>query len=146
MKTPREILLARHTSMKPRLDAMRRAVVAEHTGPAVDVPTSSSSGWRPWVWGELIWPCRRAWTGLAVAWLAILGLNLSTAGDDGMPRRTTQTQSSAALREVRIAVGEQARWRAELLEADTGPRAESRKPTAPGPRSEFAPGPRVGAG
>jgi hypothetical protein len=144
MKTPREVLLARHTSMKRRLDAMRRAVVAEHTGPAVDVSTGSDSSWRQWVWGELIWPCRRAWAGLAVVWLAILGLNLSAGPDGGMPRRTTEAQSSAALREVRIAVGEQARWRAELLESDTD--SESQKPAAPGPRSEFTPGVRLGRG
>ena len=69
MKTPREILLARHRAAEPKLDAIREAVLAE----ALNVPAPGQPAPRPsragvfsvgmTLWRELILPSRRAWSG-----------------------------------------------------------------------------------
>lgn len=75
MKTPREILFSRHQSATPALDAIRQKALLQL--PA----TSSESSSAPTVsllgrfWQELVVPCRRIWTGLAVAWLFIFVVN-----------------------------------------------------------------------
>jgi len=71
MKTPRELLLARHQAANAKLDVLRREIVARQAA-APDRP-----GFLARLWLELIWPCRRTWTGLAAVWLLIIAANLS---------------------------------------------------------------------
>jgi hypothetical protein len=75
MKTPREILLARHQAAEPGLDAIRRDVLKNFS------PSESRRGDR---WNHLVAACRElfrlprwAWSGLAAAWLIIVGLNVA---------------------------------------------------------------------
>ena len=49
-----------------------RASVRRRT--ACRARTSAEELWRN-IWRELIWPCRRAWIGLAAIWLALLAVN-----------------------------------------------------------------------
>ncbi len=86
MKTPREILLARHRAAEPKLDAIRRKVVAANQTTA-ELSEQIIAGFRRsqtvvikicWLlWRELILPSRRIWTGLAAVWLLIFAVNFS---------------------------------------------------------------------
>lgn len=73
MKTPREILLARHADASAELDALRRSVVAE-------LKPAESPGWLAVAWRELFWQPRLVWTGLAAVWVFLLGGNIAMRG------------------------------------------------------------------
>ena len=78
MKTARELLLNRHRSIEPKLDALRAKTISELRGGAKDLqvaPTKISLQLR--IWQELILPARRLWLGLAAAWCLIAFLHAS---------------------------------------------------------------------
>jgi hypothetical protein len=83
MNTPREILLTHHQSAVPKLDAIRREAVVEldHQDTKAQSMTFNLVAW--WLggskqlWQELIWPCRRIWTGLATVWILLFIINVS---------------------------------------------------------------------
>lgn len=83
MKTPREILFDHHQAAVPKLDAIRREVVAELNNE--DAKTQSFlTSFAPLrlccsnkLWLELVWPCRRIWTGLAAVWVLLAVVNFS---------------------------------------------------------------------
>lgn len=83
MKTPRDILLARHQAAAPKLDAIRRSVVIELNNQGTKEPSRMPSlvalslGCSNKLWLELVWPCRRIWTGLAAVWLVLVIFNFS---------------------------------------------------------------------
>lgn len=68
MKTPRALLWERHADAEADLNALRRRVVDE-------IAPVERTGWWPAVWLELVWKPRLVWSGLAAAWLFILGGN-----------------------------------------------------------------------
>jgi hypothetical protein len=83
MKTPRELLLARHAATGPKLDALRQAAVGQGS---VRFPGHPSGLDRfqticlfvpQTLWRELVLPSRRLWSGLATIWILILVVNLS---------------------------------------------------------------------
>lgn len=92
MKTPREILLARHRAAEPKLDALRQAALA-----TVRDRRATSDEAREWrlsgvaaivfhtLWRELIFPCRRVWTGLAAVWILLFVVNLAQQDRGGTP-------------------------------------------------------------
>lgn len=130
MKTPREILVERHQAANAKLDQIRRAAVAELTPRAAREPEL------PFVfklWRELIWPCRRTWTGLAVAWLAIVAFNLSQSGHS----QTVTAKSTKPPGEMRLALQEQRRVLEELFGPPPSP-SPAEPPRRPNnqPRSE----------
>lgn len=108
MKTPREILLARHQGAEPQLDGIRRAVVADLKP---SPPCEPGIPFLLKLWRELIWPCRRTWAGLAAAWLAILVFNHSQS--ESTPAVTAQVHTPPA--EIRLALREQHRVLEEIL-------------------------------
>ena len=74
MKSPREILLARHQAADTKLDEIRRTVVADLSPRPVrqpEIPFALK------LWREVILPCRRIWAGFGVVWLVILAVNFS---------------------------------------------------------------------
>lgn len=75
MKTPRDLLLARHHPATPQLDAMRAQALAA-AFPNTRAPRPATARIRDW-WQELFWPARRAWLGLAAVWVVILGSQLA---------------------------------------------------------------------
>lgn len=89
MKTPREILLARHRAVNTKLDQIRREVVddirrRERSADArpeerVNRPFLAAAALK--LWRELVWPSRGKWAGLAAVWLVILGYNLGSSED-----------------------------------------------------------------
>jgi hypothetical protein len=86
MKTPREILSERHQAAMPKLDAVRTAVLQNELGqgkpPVAARPSRAArlANLPLLFWYELIFPCRRAWVGLAAAWLLIGAANVTLRG------------------------------------------------------------------
>ena len=72
--SPRARLLARHASMTPRLDALRRAAL----------PVVPAQSWRA-VLHELFFPQRVAWGALATVWIGLAVFHLTL----GRPPATT---------------------------------------------------------
>jgi hypothetical protein len=118
MKPLRELLFERHRQAEPKLDAVRRRVVAtlaphantagfQHSAPKMLLSLAILR--RAWL--ELIWPCRRAWASLAALWLVVLAANIQMkATSPSMP-----AARSAPTHEVAHAFQEQRRILAELL-------------------------------
>jgi hypothetical protein len=138
MKTPREILLAKHRAIEPRLDAIRQAVVGklnneetkEPSFPAVFV--SWFLGCSENLWRELVFPSRRIWAGLATAWILIFIVNFSQRDRADIMAGKTPSLSPQAI---------QVLWQQERLLAEvTGPNepraAQPQKPLAQRPSSE----------
>jgi len=142
MKTPREILLNRHTSATPKLDAIREQVIADECEVTIGNPFlrsgategrrqsaigNPSAFWRAW-----LWPHPKAWAGLAAVWVVIFGLQL--AARDAAP---ALAQSSATLSPQAVAtLQEQRRLLAELIDQSAPVEAAPRKSFPPRPRSE----------
>ncbi|HOY58117.1 MAG TPA: hypothetical protein PK640_08260 [Verrucomicrobiota bacterium] len=140
MKTPRELLLARHAGARMRLDALRREVVAEHVCPLDALEPRLASGGLTVFWRQFVWSGRWAWSGLALAWVTILGLHLAADGPVPLTARSVPAERPAG--DLRLALTEQARLRASLLESSPplapqtprrggGPRSEKRLPNSP---------------
>ena len=131
MKKPREVLLEHHQTAIPKLNAIRRRVLSTEL-PANPPP-------HPWPlrclsvpWRELIWPCRRIWAGLAVAWLVILAASISL-GDNS---RTVAKRPSEPSPEMILAYWRQERLLADLIEPHPRLVVAPPKPALPKPRSE----------
>src|SRR5687767_14800896 len=134
MKTPREILLARHRSAGPQLDAIRRQVLMRVGEP--DREKSALS--------RAIESCRDffrvpriAWAGFAAAWFVIIALNIasSDARQTNIPIANAPTKRSP---EMLQALREQKRLFAELVGSLPAPDAEAPR-FVPRPRSERQP-------
>lgn len=132
MKTPRDILLARHQATAPKLDAVRQsavaAVCARRALPEQRSQVATTTIFKT-LWQELFLPSRRIWSGLAAIWLLILAINL--AQHDSSPAgKMTAAPAMMSFRE-------QQRWMNELF-ADRAPTVEAEPPKtfSPKPRTE----------
>jgi hypothetical protein len=137
MKTPREILLARHRAAAPQLDAIRHAVVND-----LSRPTPGGAWLANLVaaclrlltapWRELVLPARRTWTALAAVWVLLLVINLSQRDPV-----SSVTGRLARPQPVMMSWQAQQRWLNELLTDRAAP-ADTDRPrnTAPRPRTE----------
>ncbi len=135
MKTPREILLARHQTAVPKLDAVRRETIAglNHQGTkapsGVLVLVSWCLGGSNKLWQELVLPSRRIWSGLATVWILILAVNFAQRE----PVAAGKFSTAPAMMSFR----EQQRWMNELFaERGSIADAEPRKVYSPKPRTE----------
>lgn len=138
MKTPREILLARHRAVDPVLDRLRADVLATAVLPGDGRAEAASTsiyqvlnGWLVRAWTELFWSCRRAWAGVAAAWLVIVTLNLLSPEVSPVDR----TQGAGGSRTIFTYLIEQERLLAELGDLTPVP-APAPPPAVPAPRSE----------
>ncbi len=132
MKTPREILLARHYSTEPRLDALRHRVVA---GLAVE-PLPAARSWLVALEDFLRLP-RPVLGGLAAVWLIIVALNLASR-DTVAPSSRAPQQMTRTSKETLQALHEQKRLRAELVGSLRDADAEPPR-FIPRPRGELKP-------
>lgn len=140
MKTPREILFARHQAATPKLDAIRREVVHKLNNQETKEQSVLASfvasllGCSNKFWQELIFPCRRVWTGLAVVWLLLLVVNVGQR--DRSPVIIANSQPTVA---TLLALRNQEKLVNELL-ADRSQPVEADRPrnVAPKPRSEIS--------
>jgi hypothetical protein len=81
---------------------------------------------------DLIWPCRRAWTGFAAVWLAILALNYSSREK---PQSLPLTSSRPSLETVQAYLEHEGFLPASNT-TDERRRANPAKPPLPSPRSD----------
>ena len=126
MKTPREILLARHQAAVAKLDKVRRAVVAELSSPAVELEIPFLLK----LWRELVLPKPQAWAAVAAMWVLIIGLKFST---QEIPQ--VSARKAVASPEVLAEVKQQKRLFAELAGLVETRVTLPTKPT-PRPRSD----------
>jgi len=118
MKTPREILLRHHQAASPKLDAIRAGVLA-------DLAPQTFS------WREMALSLRWHVTGLGVAWMVVLLLNMDPShGTLAMASRL----ATAEPRQVWASLRESRRL---LLQYTEAPVVET--PAVPGRRSEIEP-------
>jgi len=139
MNTPRMILLRRHRAVEPRLDEIRQSVLSSvrRTESVAAQQSESASrersaGWSVTVWRELIWSCRRAWAGLALIWLVVLGLNITTRDEPSVLAVSTLPPSP----EVLAALREQGQLLSELLKSQAIPAEQKRESALPPRRSD----------
>ena len=137
MKTPREILLSRHQSAEPKLDAMRAKALKGLNHKETKDRGCDLVSWflrcPETVWRELIFPARRIWTGFAVAWVTIVMVNIA-ASDHSSP--AVQAKGKAASENAFAAWREQQKILAELNGVSEPMDADRPKPFAPKPHSE----------
>jgi hypothetical protein len=135
MKTPREILLARHQTAVPKLDAIRREMIdgLNHQGTkapnSVLVLVSWCLGGSNKLWQELVLPSRRIWSGLAAVWVLIFAVNFVQRE----PASAGKISAAPAMMSLR----EQQRWMNEpFAEREPVTDAEPPKVFSPKPRTE----------
>lgn len=138
MKTFREILLERHRSAEPQLNAIREEVLQEQLQAGrPQNRTAASHIARPWdnfvrrMWLELIWSCRQFWLGLSAVWVVILTLQFLAAEPQASAKSDTAPLSPSVLAILR----EQRRLAAELTEPSGLPGVDKPADT-PRPRSD----------
>ena len=135
MKTPREILFARHRSVGSKLDALREETVAAvcDRRPMKTKPsavTDRRHNERIRFWRELILPRPRAWAGLAAMWVVILALKFST------PDQSHSVASKPSMPpEVIAELQQQKHLYTELAGLPPLPDVKPSKPFLPRPRS-----------
>ena len=143
MKTPRDLLFARHQNAGPKLDSIRHEIVTDEfksVGQASRLSSServkkSETGATPvlrLLWRELILPCRRIWAGLATAWILIFVFNFSQRD----PAERMARKSPPPSPEMILTFRQQERLLAELIGPNETQAAEPPKPFLPQPRSE----------
>jgi hypothetical protein len=132
MKTPREILLARHEAAKVKLDKIRRAAISEvnHEGSKEQSFVAGLLGCSQNFWRELILPKPRAWAGVAALWTLICILRLLTP--DHSPVVAQKTSVSP---EVVAELKQQKAFFGELAGLPPLPDEKPSKASPPRPRS-----------
>jgi hypothetical protein len=139
MKTPREILLERHQTAAPKLDAIRQEVVEvaadvnrrKQTVRELTFVAALANAIRL-SFLELVWPCRRTWTALAAVWVLIFIFNVSQRDKSELAARKLPPPSPEAV----MAWRQQERLLAELIGPNETRAVEPPKPFLPQPRSE----------
>jgi hypothetical protein len=137
MKTPREILFQRHENAALKLDAIRDEVLntefrERRRATASKFRVADTATLPILLWRELIWPCRRIWTGLAAVWVLLFIVDFSQRDNvssvTGKPARSGEVIMSLQARQ---------RWMNELLADRSAPlEADRSRNFAPKPRSE----------
>ena len=117
MKTPREVLLQRHQSVTPRLDAIRRNVVAGVTTPP-DRKAERSIAVS--FLREFLFPLRWHLAGMSALWLLAALLSIDRAYT---PMQTAKANSSPQV--VAAALSENRRQLAEMINSPADDAATS---------------------
>ena len=131
MKTPREILLARHKVAGPKLDTLREQVLA-----TINEPVRENSSWLERFADHsrnVFRVPRFAWGGLAATWLVIIALHF--AARDSAPKQPIALAQNRLPAQTLQAVREQKRLLAELTGLAEMPEAQTPR-FVPRPRSE----------
>ena len=139
MKTPREILLARHRTVEPKLDAIRReavkaaADVNRRKQPVRELTFAAAlANAIRLSFRELVWPCRRTWAALAAVWIALFIFNASQRDKSELAARKLPPPSPEAI----MAWRQQEKLLAELIGPSAPGDVERRKIFLPKPRTE----------
>ena len=139
MKTPREILLERHRSAAPKLDAIRREVVEvaadvnRRKQPVRELTFAAAlANAIRLSFRELVWPCRRTWAALAAVWIALFIFNASQRDKSELAALKLPPPSP----EMILTFRQQERLLAELIGPNEPQAVAPPKPFLPQPRSE----------
>lgn len=133
MKTPREILLARHEPATPQLDALRQRVVADlSSAPAEPIPQRRSL---IELLGEFFRLPRPVLIGIAAAWVVVIALNIASHDAAMEPSSKQGTPRPVATKQD---LHEQKRLFAELVRTLNDTEAEAPRFT-PRPRGDIKP-------
>ena len=139
MKTPRDIMLARHRAVEPKLDALRREVVDaaadvnRRKQPVRELTFAATlANAIRLSFLELIWPCRRTWAALTAVWIALFIFNVSQRDKSELAARKLPPPSPEAI----LAWRQQERLLAELIGPSVPGDADRRKIFLPKPRTE----------
>jgi hypothetical protein len=139
MKTPREILLARHRTVEPKLDAIRReavkaaADVNRRKQPVRELTFAAAlANVIRLSFRELVWPCRRTWAALAAVWIALFIFNVSQRDKSELAALKLPPPSP----EMILTFRQQEKLLAELIGPNEPQAVEPPKPFLPQPRSE----------
>lgn len=128
MPLPRDLLNARHAAAEPRLDALRRAVIAD-----LARKSTATVPWWSRAWHEVFFVSRHAWCGLAATWLLIALWEFSPATRIGT-RHPAPTVDS----ELRSSIASQRELlRAELGAHEPASAAPEKRPHPPSGRLRF---------
>ena len=140
MKTPRELVLARHQSAEAKLKAIRAEDLAacarsaaepgRQRPPAFDLAAAARRFWL-----DTFEPWRRAWIGIGAVWAGLLVFSLAT----GETPQTAPTKPPRPDPEALAVLREQKELRAQLL--GTGELTLVSHLQKPGPRSAAEPPP-----
>jgi hypothetical protein len=135
MKTPREVLLQRHQSVTPRIDTIRRNVVAEMTAPADREPAPPIAAR---FLREFLLPLRWHLAGMSALWLlaALLSIDRSSTPLQNAKANPPSAQVLAA------SLSENRRQLAEMINSPTEEAAASApvpQPFIPRRRSAIQP-------
>jgi hypothetical protein len=136
MKTPREILLARHKPAEAKLDGIRHdavrvaADVNRRSPPVRELTFAATLQLRL---REGLWPCPQAWAGVATVWLVILAVNFATR--ETTPRNFAR-QVAPPSPEMLMVLRQQQLLLAELVERPEPRAADRPKAVPPRPRSD----------
>jgi hypothetical protein len=139
MRTPRDILFARHQNAVPKLDAIRQSTVTavcDRRTSANDAherrsQTAATTALQT-LWRELIFPCRRIWAGLAAAWIVIFVFNFSQRDPSELMARKTPPPSP----EMILSYRQQEKILAELIGQNEPRVGELPKTFSPRPSSK----------
>jgi hypothetical protein len=129
--------LERHQNTSPKLDAIRCEVVAGLNRQDTKAQSRAENleswclGGSNKLWLELIWPCRRIWTGLAAIWILIFAVNFSQRDPSKLMARKTPPSPQMIL-----AFRQQEKLLAELIGQNEPQAAEQPKTFSPRPSSE----------
>jgi len=129
MKTPREILFQRHQATGPKLDAIRKAVVASVYDRRTHLPAVTD---RRYHWREFLISLRWHLAGMATAWLVIVLLNLNI----GQATNLASAIPRAKIPPPQIILAALRENRRELLEVIQPSESREVRPTKLFPRSE----------
>ena len=124
MKSFRDLILKRHQSAEEKLDRLW----AESLGPALSQRRTPVRRYgvevvRTWartLWSELVWPCRRAWSGMAALCLVALALQWS-AREPRLAGAVEARRAAPIAPATRLMLAEQFRLEAELLGLNAPP-------------------------
>jgi hypothetical protein len=138
MKTPRELLLARHQAADSKLDNIRHETMAQLSRQSAKTQNGRQNlaswclGGLENLWAELILPSRRIWTGLATTWVLILATNF-TLRELSQPANPELSKP-----QIVMSLPQQERLLAELTGPGEPATAEPPKPYVPRPSSRRA--------
>jgi hypothetical protein len=138
MKTPRELILARHQSANAKLKVIRAEDLAACARSAAQASRQRPSGFdlstaAVRFWQETFWPWRRTWIGIAAVWVAILAFSVATSERSRTPSITPVRPDPQVL----AVLQEQKQLLAQLLEPRTPPLISHVR--TPSPRSAADP-------
>lgn len=129
MKTPREILLARHRAAESKLDAIRETVVASVQERRIHSPAVTR---RRYSLRDFLFSLRWHLAGMSAAWLVIVLLNLNIS----QPASLASVMPAAKIPPPQIILASLRENRRELLEMIQPAESRAAPPVKLFPRSE----------